>query len=368
MSDVAITGLGAITSVGMDAVTTCASIRAGLSRPALLDHGFVLDVREQQEIPITGHPAGSVARGFSNVGRWLQLAAVALKDLCSSAALPTPVEDPGVWRQTTCLAVVPVLGERFLPDPNCSEDEIDGAFALPLLERVRRFFGPGRTRVLARGRAGVLESLEMARRHFDRHEEARAIVLVVDSLVDIAGVEWLTEMGRIKSDDNPVGLSPGEAACAFLLEHPASASSRGASPIATVRSVATGQEPMSFLSGEISQGQALAEVIRTVLAGTNNDRPFGGTVIADLNGETWRAHEFGTARTRVPRSLWESDDVMLPVSSTGDAGAATAGIQLAVACRALARGYAGGDRVLVTCSDEEGTVGAAVLNRLAVES
>jgi len=363
MSDVAITGVGAVTSVGMDAVTTCASIRAGLTRPVPLDHGFVLDIQDQQEVPVTGHPAGSVARGFSNVGRWLQLAPLALEDLCSSAALPTPLEDPVFWGQTTCLAVVPVLGERFLPDPNCSNEEIDAAFILPLVERVRRFCVPARTRILARGRVGVLDGLEMVRGHLARHDQERAILLVVDSLVDIAGVEWLTEMGRLKSDDNPVGLSPGEAACAFLLEHPSGASARAASAVAFVRSVATGHEPLSFLAGEISQGQVLAEVIRTVLANTNAGAPFEGSVIADLNGEAWRAHEFGTARTRVPRSLWEGDDVMLPVGSTGDAGAATAGIQLAVACRALARGYAAGDAVLMTCSDEEGAVGAAMLDR-----
>ena len=44
----------------------------------------------------------------------------------------------------------------------------------------------------------------------------------------------------------------------------------------------------------------------------------------------------------MPSSLWESNDVIVPVGSTGDAGAATVGIQIAVACRALARGYAGG--------------------------
>src|SRR5262249_23036043 len=161
--------------------------------------------------------------------------------------------------------------------------------------------------------------------------------------------------------ENPIGLSPGEAACALMLEDPRAAETRGATPLAYLRSVATAREPKAFTENELSQGEALAAVITTVLSQAGSG-VFSGSVVTDLNWEKWRADEFGCARVRVARDLWDGGELILPVGSTGDAGAATVGIQIAVACRSLARGYASGDAVLVTCSDERGAVGAAVFS------
>lgn len=360
MSEISITAIGAVTSVGMDAVTTCASIRAGLSRPAPLDGPAVLDLEDYKEVPVTGHPAGSLARGFSNIGRWLQLAPPALADLCSSGTLPTATDDPRFWARTMCVAVLPFLGERFEPDPNCTEEMIDQAFLAPLEARVGTFFKPSATSIHARGGVGVLESLTAAREWIAEGRADRVVLLVVDSLVDMPALEWLIDANRLKCDLNPVGLSPGEAACALMVEDTATATARGAEVAAQLRAVATAPEPKAFLKGEVSQGEALANVISTVLSEAKLAGAFAGPVVTDLNGEWWRSHELGTARARVPRSLWDGDRLILPVESTGDAGAATAGLQIAVACRALARGYANGDSALIACSDEYGFVGAAL--------
>src|SRR5207249_8690259 len=128
------------------------------------------------------------ARGFSNVGRWLQLAPIALADLCSSAGLPAPSADPDFWARTKSIVVLPVLGERFLSDPNCSDETIVASFVKPLAERVRAVFRPAATALRPRGRAGVLESFTLARDVIARGDAARIVVLVVDSLVDIAAL------------------------------------------------------------------------------------------------------------------------------------------------------------------------------------
>ena len=296
MSGLLITGLGAVTSVGMDAVTTCASIRAGISRPAPLESIRVLDLEDYKEVSITGHPAGAIARGFSNVGRWLQLAPVALADLCSNQALPSPKRDPTFWARTKCLVALPFLDQRFEPDPYCTNDMIDGAFSAPLASRVQQFFGPSGTYVHARGRTGVLESIVAAGPLIRRGETDRVVLVVVDSLVDTPALEWLLEYNRIKCDENPIGLSPGEAACAFMLEDAAAAKARGAAMAVSVRAIATANEAKAFLANELGQGEALATVISRVLSDVGV--MFQGTVVADLNGEKWRAYEFGCARAR----------------------------------------------------------------------
>ena len=112
-----ITALGAVTSVGLDAVTTCASIRAGISRPQTLLEHPVLDREAHASVGVTGHPVSLVTRGFTGVGRWLQLAALALEDLCESGALPGP-EAASLWSSTLCTVVAPVLdAERFAMEP-----------------------------------------------------------------------------------------------------------------------------------------------------------------------------------------------------------------------------------------------------------
>lgn len=362
MRKLAITAMGAVTSVGMNAVTTCASIRAGLARPVALDCGLVLDLEDYKEIPIVGHPAGSIAQGFSNVGRWLQLAPPALKDLCDSGGLPAPTADPAFWAATRLVVVLPVLDDRFVPDPNCSPEALPAAFVAPLQHRVRQFFGPAQTTVHPRGRTGLLEGLSAAREWIAQGHSSRVVLLAVDSLVDRAALDWLSETGRIRCDTNPVGLSPGEAGCALLVEDAASAAERGAAPMAFLGAVSTHAEPQATLAGHASQGKSLSTAIAEVLTRLGSRTPYTGPAIVDLNGETWRAHEFGSARARVPRDLWQGDDVIVPAESVGDTGAATAALQCALACRALARGYAPWDALLMTCSDEHGLVGAATLS------
>jgi 3-oxoacyl-[acyl-carrier-protein] synthase I len=358
-----ITGMGAVTSVGLDAVTTCAAIRAGLSRPEpLLEHA-VLDREEQAPIGVTGHPVSLVTRGFVGVARWLQLAALALQDLARSANLPGP-EDARLWADTVCYVVVPVLDvPRFLDEPACeSIDTVIAGFVHPLRARVAPFFSLARAITWCRGRVGVLHAIQLAAEHVRHRECERIVVLAVDSLTDGSALAWLAEQGRLKHDDNPVGLMPGEGAVALMLEAPWSAQARGVAPLGHVAAVATSQEPKALMSGHRSQGEALARVVEAALL-TAGRLPYAAEVITDLNGETWRAQEYGHARVRVPRSTWEGDAVELPATSVGDLGAAMTALQLVLACRSLHRGYATTDRVLLTTSDEYGHVGAAVLEK-----
>ena len=362
MIDVAITGMGAVTSVGLDAVTTCASIRAGLSRPQAIDEHPVLDLEEQAPVGVTGHPVPLLTRGFCGVGRWLQMAAVALEDLAHSASLPSP-EDVRFWSATACYVVVPVLDvPRFLPDPGCgSSTALMSSLVHPLRARVAPFCSLARAMVRPRGRVGVLEAVQRAAEHFRQRECERVVVLAVDSLVDGPSLAWLAEHDRLKHDDNPVGLSPGEGAVALLLEAPWTAEAREAPQLGLVRAVATGEEPADVVTSGRRQGEQLARAVEAVLVTGGGRLPYAAEVGTDLNGEAWRAEEYGHARVRVPRSTWDGEREELPAASVGDLGTAISALQVALACRSLTRGYASTDRVLVTTSDEYGHVGAAMI-------
>lgn len=354
-----ITGLGAVTSVGLDAATTCASIRAGISRPSALEGHISHAYLEYDVVPTTGHVVPGLARGFSGVGRWIQLAVAAIEDLCRSAALPRPEVDPRFWAGTAAWFVVPEIDERFMAEPHCEEAQLPVTFRDPVLRRVVPSFAPRGTTVLARGRQGVLEIL----RAIDWRTPVveRVIVLVTDSLVDVPALRWLDDDRRLKNDMNPVGLSPGEAAVALLLEHPRAARLRGVQPLAVLHGVATDLDDERS-EGEGVGGTGLARATQAVLAHASLHERGAARHVADLNGEVWRARELAAAQQRVGHALW-NDRMMLPAMSTGDPGAAMPALQIAVACKALERDYAGGSSVLVTSSTPLGHVGAVIVGK-----
>lgn len=362
MTRATITALGAVTSVGYDAITSCASIRAGIARPTSIDEFTVLDHLEQEPIAVVGHPVALLTRGFSHVGRWLQMAAPAVEDLCRSARLPG-VDDRAFWQATLCLVILPMLDEpRFLEAEQGEDDAaLEREFVTPLAARVAHVFRPKRFALMTRGRVGVLEAFGLAHEHFRAGHYERVVVLATDSLLDDASLTDLVRQGRLKEDTNPIGMVPGEGSIAFMIEEPRVAKSRGATLIARIASVATAHESNCFAVGKQSLGESLAQAIGRALTVSGTPLPFVHAPITDLNGEKWRAQEYGHAMVRVPQAQWNSTSVEAPASSVGDLGTAMTALQIILAGRSLTRGYAVGGGVLVTASDEAGEVGAAVI-------
>jgi 3-oxoacyl-[acyl-carrier-protein] synthase-1 len=328
----------------------------------VLEGATTLDILSYELKPALGHPVLNLTEGFTNVGRWLQLLPVAIEDVCRNAGIPLPNDSPAFWRETVADIVVPSIGERFVPDPLCDEAAMERVLATPLLRRTAGYFAPRALKVHPRGRVGVLECLQRASMRVARRECARVIIAAVDSLVDRPALQWLFQHRMMKSDDNPVGLSPGEAACAFILEPWRSARS-GKSGAVQVVFVSVAKELSTEANARSSAGVAMAKVLSEVVSAAKLNRPFRGPLIADLNGQNWRANELGAAWTRVDRALVDTDALLTPLVSTGDTGSANCGVQLAVAHASLIRGYARSTHALVSVSEDDGRVGAVMLAR-----
>jgi 3-oxoacyl-[acyl-carrier-protein] synthase-1 len=112
--EISITGLGMVSSVGWDVGTACASIRAGIARPAELEF-TVLDPDADDEAPVVGHPISGLTEGFVLVGAWLRLALASLDDLALYASLPGP-EDSAFWAKSAVLVVAPVRRSRIFQE------------------------------------------------------------------------------------------------------------------------------------------------------------------------------------------------------------------------------------------------------------
>lgn len=348
----AITGVGAVTSVGLDAATSCASIRAGLSRPTELSHSSV-SYLDYALTPTMGHEVPVLTRGFSNIGRWLPLSAAAIEDLCVSARLPSPGEAPEFWASTAAYLVLPEIDERFEHDRYCTEAALPRHYQEPLLGMTAARFAPRWVTLVPGGRISVFEISSSVPWQPDLD---RAIIVATDSLVDASGLAWLEENGRLKSDMNPVGLRPGEASVAVLLESPRAARHRGQVPSVFLRAVATETDSEKEQGGS-GEGAALARAVSQVLRA---EAMAPASHVADLNGEVWRARELALARQRVEGPGWP-ERAILPALSVGDPGAAMSALQVAVAVASLQRGWSGGASVLVTSSEPGGRVASAII-------
>jgi 3-oxoacyl-[acyl-carrier-protein] synthase-1 len=179
----------------------------------------------------------------------------------------------------------------------------------------------------------------------------RCLVVAVDSYVDLDAMDWLGSKRRLKCDDNPVGLSPGEAASAFLVESSRAATNRGANVEAWVRavSIVDTKRPESA-DVQTRDGSILSDAIAVVLPA---DKPFRGDLIADLNGEEWRARELGGALARLGAALGDVRFVY-PAASVGETGASSAAVGLCLAARAFRRKYAKSNASLVVSLSDAG--------------
>jgi len=357
-----ITEFGMVTSVGHDAATSCAAIRAGITRAAPLPQAQVLDPDTQTMIPAAGHPVFALTEGASAVARWLTLARHAFLDLRGSDSLAA-TNDEQFWARTGLALVTPVLDdERFMFFAAVQPGAIQTSYVDPLVRSLAVGIDPSHVYLLSEGRTGAVRAIGSMESVLAKKQLDRLVILSADSGLDGHSLAWFMESERLKQADQPAGLMPGEAAAALLIETEDAARARGARCRARLSAAVTDSEPHGFVNGERQHGRATARVLGSALRSAGAVA-FSGDVITDLNGEAWRAYEFGAASVQVSRSLLNDPRIITPAMSIGDVGAASALVESIVAVRAFERGYATSTSTLVACMSASGRVGAMLLTR-----
>lgn len=357
---VVISGCGLVTAVGRSAPASCAAIRAGIARPRRVSYFLAVDEEKQEETPVTGYPIHAYTEGFNMVGRWLRLARGALRDLLSLPDIPD-ADDSRFWQRTGLITVAPRPNvARFQNEEGEGEEALWQAFLKPLYDAVSLPLSQRHLETMGRGHAGTAEAVQRGMEWLVQGALERVLVVAVDSYLDPLTLQWLASSHRLKTETVPTGLSPGEAGACLLLETEPSATRRGATAPVFLSGAAVGQERNSFLSGEPNTGAALAACIRDALdQGTPGGR-FSGDVYSDLNGESWRAMEWGSALVRLAGRVAEPR-LHLPCVSVGDVGAASGALGACLAVHELSRGHARTNHALVVSSSESGEVGCLSL-------
>jgi len=341
---VCLAGIGAVTALGRDALSTAAAIRAGVS--GFSQHPFMVDT--------TSEPMRTAAVPWLDIDVPLRERHEALLFPAIDEALEPLIERLRPESRVALALALPA------PRPGLPAD-LGTELRAAVTRRYRSLFTA--LAMLPSGHAASLLGMDVAVRKIQAGEYEACVVAGVDSYIEPETLEWIEANDQLHSAgvlNNAWGYVPGEAAGAVLLMTSAAADRFGCAPLGALLGVGTAVEQNRIKTETVCIGTGLTEAFRRALASL----PAGATVTdiyCDMNGEPYRADEFGFATVRTNDSFTDAGEFQAPADCWGDVGAASGALLAAVATIADRKAYANGPFSLVWASSEGGERAAALL-------
>jgi 3-oxoacyl-[acyl-carrier-protein] synthase-1 len=339
-----VVALGASTVVGRDAWSSATAVRGGIS--GFSQHPYMIDTAGEPmrvarapwlDIDLSGTERFE-ALLFPAVDQALMLVAEGYaKDLHVALSLGLPSLRPG------------------LPD------DLQHAFVKALGEKYRQVFSAVAT--FSNGHAAGLLALDAAVKKLVQGSVDACVVAAVDSYMEPETLEWLEENDQLHSAgslNNAWGFIPGEGAGALMLVRRQVMERLRLTPLARVLGVGTAFESKQIKTKTICIGEGLTQAFRVALQAL----PEGikvTDVYCDMNGEPYRADEYGFAGLRTKEAFESVSNYCAPADCWGDVAAAGGPLHLILAAIAGAKGYANGNLALAWASAESGERSAVLV-------
>ena len=359
--DVCITGVGMATALAPTLRDSCAAFRAGITRISELDTVTPDYDESLGEEPVIACRARYLAEGYCSGAKVVLLGELALRDLLTQTSLLK--NGPGRTGIVVCLADCSLLesltesvDDDEEPKLSTSWKEEAAALVARMLAASGLVIAEKIQHVLFGGHTGFVDALQLASGFVRSGQLDRCIVGAVDSNLDPEFLVAAAVAGLLKTPLNPVGFVPGEAAAFALLER-ATDEHRARSPLASFACGPVIPGKFSRFSDKPPDGDVLAHAIRQLIENGGHNRDFA-LVIGDLNGDEYRARNWGNALIRLG-NLREIGNLpmCIPALSFGELGAASGAVGLCLAVRAMELNQPGGS-VLNWLSDETGAAAA----------
>lgn len=339
--DAFLCGTGARTAIGLDAASTAAAVRAGLSgitvHPGFLDKAdepmhFATDPQLPADLPLPQRLAGMLGPVLDEALGGAPLAGSGLRVSCW-LALAEP--RTGFSLEAAVAAGTDTFSARKLPGPQ----------------------------PLPRGHAAGLMALQVAAQKVANGETDVAIAAGVDSYQSPETLMALDGEGWLMSGVNRNGFPPGEAAAACVVASRAAIEKLGLPLLGRVVAGSTAVEPLAIRNTDgVCIGAGLTAVLRDLIAGLRLPQEEITATYCDLNGQRYRNEEFVYAMLRTQEAFVDAHDYLCPADCWGDVGAASGLLYAALAVAAARRGYAKGPRPLLWAGSESGYRSAVLLN------
>lgn len=338
-----IVALGARTAVGLRPETAAAAIRAGISR--VQEHPYLVDAHGE---PLRAAYDTGLDEGLSSPERMLALAEHCLHQL--AASLPLRGE-----------LAVPLLLST--PEPRPGFAAVDEQHLERVLTRAYGSLRIHSVRTASRGHAGGLEAIHQAAQLVSSTTHHACVVGGAESWLDPHALAWLSSRRRLPVADARSAFFPGEGACFALVLSHAARRSLGVPSLATIRGSGVATERSSLLSGLDNLAHGLTAAVRDACASLGGAAGLIDDIYCDLNGESYRAQEWGLAILRTHAWLRDPAGHITPADRWGDLGAATGTALAMLPIAAWQRGYDRGPLALLFAGSDAGRRAAVVLER-----
>ncbi|MFT3766877.1 MAG: beta-ketoacyl synthase N-terminal-like domain-containing protein [Minicystis sp.] len=198
------------------------------------------------------------------------------------------------------------------------------------------------------GHTGIFALLAEASALLSRGAAELCVVAGVDTYLTPARLAHYDAAERLRSPRNIDGFFPGEAAAALVIEPERRVEIRGDEAEMRLMGLGSGSEPETVSSEKPSTGKGLSDALRAALGESSGPR----WAISDFNGESYRGYEWGLVHARLGERLGMIEGMSYPARNTGDIGAASGAVLLALAAAGFRRGWAPAEEaILWTGSD-----------------
>jgi len=337
---IAITGIGLVTSLGLSAPSSLAAIRSGIAN--FIEHETVLVNGNEFGTELNGAiiarlPEQVMSRRVHGADRAVALLAPAIRECIDD--VPHGMLENAHWRMDSSI------------------ESGNGNFTETLKTELRPLPFPAlRTNATAAsvlGRCLFFENIIQAIADLRNGTCQMALVGSVDSLCESSVLDKMAEEDRLKSGTNPEGIVAGEAAGVIVLELESHARRRNAPIHAYINAWGRGDEPNPWTGKAPSTGKGLTSAFHEAFAQLPGKGEEIDLVIADLNGERARSHEWGFTAGRIFPVDDRTRELMHPADCTGDCGAALGTVLLATAAN-LISGALPPLNIALSTSDDDG--------------
>lgn len=333
---VVVVGVGARTAIGMTAPATAAAVRAGVAGFEI--HPFVIDTAGNKMIVAA---APYLDPGVAGADRVAELAAPAAAEALGPLLAASSDKPP-----------IPVFVGLPPSRPGRSKDAA-GIVLARVRDALDERCGVARVEPIETGHAAGAMAVQAAWKAVRSGAAEFALAGGVDSYMEPETLEWLEENDQIHSagpENNVYGFIPGEAAGFILLASADAARRYKTSAALELVTAATARETKLIKSDAVCTGEGLTTLFRSLAGEPQTVK--ADHLYCDVNGEPYRADEFGFATVRAGGLFRDPSAFTAPADCWGDVGAASGPLFMVLIDAATRKGYAPGP-VLATFTGSE---------------
>jgi 3-oxoacyl-[acyl-carrier-protein] synthase-1 len=337
MIELAVENCGTVSNVGLNAPSTFAAIRCGLTNhneTRFMDHSgqWIAGAEVSLEKPW---------RGIKKIAH---MAAAAIKE-CLSRIPSQALEDIPLL---ICLAEMQRAG---------AIKGIDSTI-LNEIEKLLDFEINSQSIVINNGPVGVVQALQKADALLTSKRYQYCCVAASDSYLTSATLSHMLKANRLLTPINSDGFIPGEAGTAVLL----TTKSNAAQANIVINGIGFGHEKAHILSEHPLRADGMVAAVKGALTMAGQDLGDLDYRICDISGEQYGFKEATLALTRILRNKKKAFDIWHPAECVGETGAAIVPLTLGVVSTALQKNYSKGSGILCHYGNDDGQRAAMIVN------